>query len=45
MLGVCLSVMFVKQHSFVDVMWALPLCLLAELLVYGKSYWLPRLRK
>jgi hypothetical protein len=43
-LGVCLSVMFVKQHSFVDVMWALPLCLLAELLVYGKSYWLPRLR-
>ncbi len=41
---VCLAVCFVKQHSAVDVFAALPVCLLAELLVYGKDYWLPRLR-
>jgi len=39
---VCCAVCFVKQHSFVDVAAAIPLCLLAEILVYGKSYWLPR---
>lgn len=43
-LMVCLAVCFVKQHSFVDVAAALPVCLLAELLVYGKDYWLPKLR-
>ena len=41
---VCCAVCFVKQHSFVDVVAAVPLCLLAEGLVYGKHYWLPRLR-
>ncbi len=41
---ICLSVMFVKQHSAADVLAALPMCLLAEALVYGKDYWLPRLR-
>ncbi len=44
LLLVCLAVCFVKQHSFVDVAAAVPLCLLAEVLVYGKNYWLPRLR-
>ena len=42
---VCLSVCFIKQHSSIDVLAALPVCLLAELLVYGKDYWLPKLRK
>ncbi len=42
---ICLSTMFIKQHSAVDVFWALPLGLLAEGLVYGKSYWLPKCRK
>ena len=42
---VCVSVCFVKQHSAVDVFAALPLGLLAEILVYGKDWWLPRLRK
>ncbi len=42
---VCLAVCFVKQHSALDVLAALPLCLLAEGLVYGKDYWLPRLRR
>lgn len=35
---ICLSVMFVKQHSAVDVLCALPLSLLAELIVYRKRY-------
>ena len=44
-LGVCAAVCFVKQHSAVDVFAALPVCLLAEALVYGKDYWLPRWKK
>lgn len=42
---VCLSTAFVKQHSFVDIFAALPVVLLGEVLIYGKSYWLPRLRR
>ena len=42
---ICLAVCFVKQHSALDVFWALPMCLVAELLVYGKDYWFPRLRR
>ena len=41
---ICVSVCFVKQHSAVDILTALPLGLLAEWLVFGKSYWLPRFR-
>ena len=37
-IGVCLSVAFTKQHSVVDIFAALPVCLLAEILVYGKYY-------
>ena len=44
-LMVCLAVCFVKQHSALDVFAALPVCLLAEILVYGKDYWLPRFRR
>lgn len=43
-LMICCAVCFVKQHSAVDVAAALPVCLLAEILVYGRDYWLPRLR-
>ena len=42
--GVCLAVCFVKQHSALDVLAALPVGLLAEALVYGRDYWAPRLR-
>jgi len=42
---ICAAVCFVKQHSAVDVLAALPVCLLAEILVYGKDYWLPRWKK
>lgn len=33
---ICMSVMFVKQHSFVDVMAAIPVGIIAYILVYGK---------
>ena len=39
------STAFIRQHSTVDILAALPLGLLAELLVYGKDYWLPKLRR
>lgn len=42
---ICLSVAFVKQHSVVDIFAALPLCLLAEIITFGKSYWQPKLRR
>ena len=42
---VCLSVCFIKQHSSIDVLAALPVCLIAEIALYGKDYWLPKLRK
>lgn len=42
---VCLSTAFVKQHSFLDIFAAIPVVLLGEILIYGKSYWLPRLQK
>ena len=35
---VCLSTMFIKQHSAVDFFAAIPLCLLCEIIVYGKYY-------
>ena len=35
--GVCLSVVFVKQHSVVDVFAAIPLCLIAEWLVFVRK--------
>ena len=41
---ICLAVCFVKQHSALDVLAALPVCLLAEIITYGRDYWLPRLR-
>ena len=43
-LMVCAAVCFVKQHSAVDVFAALPVCLLAEIVTYGKDYWLPKFR-
>lgn len=43
-LGICAAVCFVKQHSAVDVLAALPVSLLAEAIVYAKDYWLPKFR-
>lgn len=44
-LCVCASTMFVKQHSFLDFLAALPVVLLGECIIYGKSYWLPKFKK
>ncbi len=44
-LMICLAVCFVKQHSALDVLAAIPVCVAAEVILYGKSYWLPRIRK
>lgn len=41
---ICLSTMFIKQHSAVDFFAALPVCLLAEIIVYGKDYWWARFK-
>ena len=41
---ISLAVCFVKQHSAVDVLAALPVCVVAEFLVFGKSYWKPRMK-
>ena len=42
---ICLSTMFIKQHSAVDFFAALPVCLLAEVLLYGKNYCPPKFHK
>ena len=42
---ISISVTFVKQHSALDILAALPVCLLAEGIVFWKSYWRPRLMK
>ena len=42
---ICLATAFVKQHSMVDAFAALPVSLAAEIVVYGKSYWKPKLSK
>ena len=39
---ICLATAFVKQHSMLDVFAALPVSLVAELLVYWGDYWKPR---
>ena len=40
---ICLSVCFVKQHSFTDVWAAALMCLIIEIILFGKRYYLPRL--
>lgn len=42
---ICLSVVFIKQHSVVDIFAALPVCLLAEGIAFGKSYYKKRFKK
>ena len=41
---ICISTAFVKQHSVLDILAALPLSLLAEALVCGR-WWRDRLRR
>lgn len=41
---ICVSTMFVKQHSSVDFFAAIPLCILAEIIACG-SYWKQKFKK
>ena len=41
---VCLSTAFIKQHSIVDAFAAIPMCLLAEIILY-KDYWKHKITK
>ncbi|MBE6982789.1 MAG: phosphatidic acid phosphatase [Ruminococcaceae bacterium] len=36
---ICLSTMFMKQHSAVDFFAAIPVCLIAEAIIYRDRYW------
>jgi len=38
-ISICLSTLFIKQHSIVDTFVAIPICILAEIIAFGKSYW------
>lgn len=42
--GICVSVSFVKQHSVLDILAALPVGLVAELIVF-RDYWKAKFRK
>ena len=42
---ICLSTAFIKQHSVIDAFAAIPLCILAEAIGFGKNYWLPKFKK
>ena len=42
---ICISVAFVKQHSVVDIFAAIPLCILAEAVVFGRDWWAPRVKR
>lgn len=41
---VCLSTMFIKQHSAVDFFAAIPVCILAEIIACG-GYWKKKIKK
>lgn len=41
---ISISTAFVKQHSVIDIAAALPLAVLSEGIVYGKSYWRGRVK-
>lgn len=42
---VCISVAFVKQHSVVDIFAAIPVCVLAEWIAFGKCFWIKKFQK
>jgi len=42
---ICLSTMFIKQHSVVDLFAAIPVCLIAEGFVYRDRYFGKKIRR
>ena len=41
---ISLSTAFIKQHSVVDIFAAIIMCIIVEGIVYGKTYWLKRIK-
>ena len=41
---VCLSTAFIKQHSVIDIWWAMVMCAIIEIIIY-KKYWLDKIKK
>lgn len=41
---ICLSTAFIKQHSIVDAFAAIPVCILAEIIAFGKRYWIKKIK-
>lgn len=41
---ISLSTAFIKQHSVVDIFAAIIMCIIVEVIVYGKTYWLKRIK-
>lgn len=44
-ISVCLATAFIKQHSVVDIFAAAAMCLVIEVVLYGKSYYAPKLKR
>lgn len=44
-ISVCLSTAFIKQHSVVDIFASVLMCLVIEGILYGKSYYAPKLKR
>lgn len=42
---ICLATAFIKQHSVLDGFAAIVVCIFAEAIVYGKCYWLKKVKK
>ena len=42
---ICISICFVKQHSFADIYAAIIMCMIPEVILFGKDYWLPTFSK
>jgi len=42
---ICMATCFIKQHSVIDAFVAIPVCILAEAIAFGKSYWLKKFKK
>lgn len=42
---ICASVSFTKQHAVIDIVLAIPVCILAEAIVFGRSYWQPKVKR
>ena len=42
---ICLSTAFIKQHSVIDAFAAIPVCIVAEVIAFGKNFWLQKFKR